>query len=244
MQLNSDKCKAMHITRSRKQCLTPYFLSDSVPLQVITSYKYLGVILSNDLTWNKHINMIRAKCSKLSGFIRRTVKSRNAEVLLKLFSSLCRPVLEYGSPVWLPHQKNHIQCLETVQRRFTKSCLPYNIATLLSYEERLKKINLPPLYNRLIYLSVSFVVKCLYKHNNIPSSFLPQPNNRKTDVLLFKHQYNRTNCAKFSLFSLFPRFVNSLPCDLRDLCLEPSCKCFLNALRDHLFNQDPISHYY
>ena len=24
----------------------------------------------------------------------------------KIFSSLCRPVLEYGSPVWLPHQKN------------------------------------------------------------------------------------------------------------------------------------------
>ena len=242
MQLNSTKCKVMHITRSRNQALSPYYLQDPEPLQVVTSYKYLGVILSNDLTWTKHVSMIRPKCSKLSGFIRRTVKSRNADVLIKLYQSLCRPVLEYGSPVWLPHQKNHIQSIETIQRRFTKSCFPFNIASSLSYEQRLSKLNLSPLYNRLLYLSISFVINCLYKYIDIPSHFLPQPNTRKTDSLLFKHQCCRTNCVKFSLFTLFPRLFNSLPRNLRNLSLEPSPKDFLNSLRDHLFHQDPISH--
>ena len=148
MQLNSSKCNVMHITRSKKKSLTPYFLTGSdEPLQVAHSYKYLGVIFSDDLIWNKHVNMVRAKCSKISGFIRRTVKTHNKDVLLKLFSSLCRPVLEYAAPVWLPHLKNQIQCLETVQRRFTKSCFPYNIAHTLSYEQRLQELNIPPVYN-------------------------------------------------------------------------------------------------
>ena len=45
-------------------------------------------MFSDDLTWNKHVDMVRAKCSKSSGFIRRTVKTRNKDVLLKLFSSV------------------------------------------------------------------------------------------------------------------------------------------------------------
>ncbi|XP_038074822.1 uncharacterized protein LOC119742729 [Patiria miniata] len=67
-------------------------------------------------------------------------------------------------------------------------------------------------------------------------------NTRKTHTLLFKHQYSRTNCVKFSLFTLFPRFFNSLSTDVRDLCLERSSKPLINSLRDHLFSLDPISH--
>ena len=243
MKLNSTKCKVMHVTRSKKLILTTYYLPDSnQPLDVVPSYKYLGVILSKDLTWTKHVNFVRAKCSRLAGFIRRTVKSKDAKVLRKLYCSLCRPILEYAAPVWLPHQKNHIQCLEAIQRRFTKSCFHYNVAISLSYEQRLSKLHLPPLYNRLAYLSASFVIKCLFNRISVSSHFLPQANTRKTDTLLFKHQYSRTNCVKFSLFTVFPRFFNSLPSDVRDLCLELSPKPFINSLRDYLSSLDPITH--
>ena len=90
MRLNSSKCKVMHITRSKKQSLTPYFVAGSdEPLQVSQSYKYLEVILSDDLTWKKkHVDMVRTKCSTICGFIRCTVKTRNKDVLLHSNHSL------------------------------------------------------------------------------------------------------------------------------------------------------------
>ena len=114
-------------------------------MEAVKCYKYLGFIVSCDLSWTSHVRSIVAKCSKLSGFIRRVVNSRNPLILKKLFCSLCRPILEYGIPVWLPHQKNHIQSIEAVQRRFTRFCFSYQEANSLSYHERLAILNLPPL---------------------------------------------------------------------------------------------------
>ena len=139
-------------------------------------------------------------------------------------------------------QKNHIECLESVQRRFTRSCFPFNVSNSLSYEQRLSILHLPPLYNRLVFLTVSFNV-CTGT-TAFPQLSLPVPNTRKTETLLFKHQYSRTNCLKFSSFIFFPRFYESLPRDLRDLCLEPSYKPFINSLRDHLYSYSPISNVY
>ena len=118
MSLNISQCKLMHITRSRKLIATNYVISGQ-PLEAVKCYKYLGFIASCDLCWTSHVRRIVAKCSKLSGFIRRIVNSRNPLILKKLFCSLCRSILEYGIPVWLPHQKRHIQSIEAVQRRFT-----------------------------------------------------------------------------------------------------------------------------
>ena len=162
MELNALKCKIMHITRSRKVISDQYF-ADNRALHVVDSYKYLGLVFSRDLSWSKHVNLVVSKCSKLSGFIRRIVNSRNPFILKRLFCSLCRPIIEYGIPVWLPHQKNHILSLEAVQRRFTRFCFPYDQANSLSYSERLHSSDLPPLYNRLVYLSTAFVVKSLFR---------------------------------------------------------------------------------
>ena len=68
---------------------------------------------------------------------------------------------------------SHIECLESVQRRFTRSCFPFNVSNSLSYEQRLSILHLPPLYNRLVFLTVSFIIKCLYRYNSIPTTFCP-----------------------------------------------------------------------
>jgi len=60
---------------------------------------------------------------------------------------MVRPHLEYGNVVWHPQFKKDLELLEGVQRRATKM-LPglHN----LSYEERLRRIDLPSLlYRRL-----------------------------------------------------------------------------------------------
>ena len=54
MSLNISKCKLMHITRSRKLIDTNYVISGQ-PLEAVKCYKYLGFIVSCDLSWTSHV---------------------------------------------------------------------------------------------------------------------------------------------------------------------------------------------
>ena len=206
----------------------------------VQSYKYLGLTFSRDLSWKNHIQCVVNRCSMLCGFIRRTVKSRNSAILTKLFCSLCRPVIEYGIPAWLPHQKNHIRAIEAVQRRFTRFCFPYEVANSLSYTERLSRLNMPPLYNRLVYLSMSFVIKSLHRIYDMPEYMLPVPSHRRIHTLVFNHELARCNSLRFSCFYVFPRFWEHLSEEDRDLCLGTNVLPFLNVLRKFLFELPPL----
>ena len=81
------------------------------------SAKYLGVTISQDLNWNKHINNITGKANITLGFIKRNVKTKNASVKELAYKTLVRPQVEYASTIWSPHTKQNTQKIEMVQRR-------------------------------------------------------------------------------------------------------------------------------
>ena len=63
----------------------------------------------------------------------------------QLFTSLVRPHLEYGNVVWHPYLRKDIEAIEAVQHRATKMVPGLS---KMSYEERLKKLDLPTLEYR------------------------------------------------------------------------------------------------
>ena len=99
-------------------------------------------------------------------------------------------------------KKNHIQSIEAVQRRFTRFYFSYQEANTLSYHERLAILNLPPLYNRMVYLSISFVVKCLHGFY-ISYDILPKPSSRRAHYLTFTHEFARTNVWSIVAYTSF-----------------------------------------
>ena len=58
---------------------------------------------------------------------------------------MIRPRLEYAAIVWSPHTKKNIRKLERVQRAATKLVLELKD---LTYEERLRKLEIPTLESR------------------------------------------------------------------------------------------------
>jgi hypothetical protein len=162
MSLNSDKCKAMRLSRRRGATISyPSYKIQNTTLDVVQSYKYLGVIISSNLKWGDHVKHITSRTSRLLGFIRRLVRCNNADILVKLYTTLCRPILEYGYPAWMPYQAGHIRDIEKIQKRLARSCIPAPRGEI-QYETRLQRLGLSSLANRYSYLAISYPTKCLY----------------------------------------------------------------------------------
>ena len=64
----------------------------------------LGVNISSNLSWDEHIHMICNKATRVSAWVLKVFYSRNKEVLLTLYCSLIRPILEYCPEVWNPYK--------------------------------------------------------------------------------------------------------------------------------------------
>ena len=54
------------------------------------------------------------------GLVKRTVETRDLQVLLALYKSLVRPHLEYCCSAWNPYYTKDKHLLEKVQHRFTR----------------------------------------------------------------------------------------------------------------------------
>ena len=232
MMLNSKKCKLMTVTRSRNPPKPIYNIGSQI-LQNVDNYRYLGLIISRDLSWKQHINGIASKATRLNGFLGRVIKSRNTKILTTLYCSISRP-LEYAAPVWCPALSTQQDILERVQRRFTRFCLGlprralFNSDREMCYTDRCFQLGLPLLNNRIHFLAILFVVKCL--HNKFD---LPIDNVVVVNPVKFQHQRARTNAAHHSLFNRFPRLWDALPSEVKDAIVF-SLSTFTKLLRDHL----------
>ena len=105
----------------------------------------LGVNVSHDLSWSRHICDTVTKARNVASWVLSVFKTRNKDVMLSLYKSLVRSILEFNSPVWNPTKVGEIQAIEGVQKTFTS-----RISALKSddYWKRLKEMSLMSLQRR------------------------------------------------------------------------------------------------
>ena len=97
----------------------------------------LVIYMSGDCTFNYHISSLSKKCANLSGWILRTLYTRDCITMLTLFKSIVLSRLDYGSQLWSPFLIKHITQLVKIQRSFTKHITGIND---MPYHERLKSL--------------------------------------------------------------------------------------------------------
>jgi hypothetical protein len=100
----------------QRQVDTHYFLHGH-KLEVVDSNKYLGVTLSEYLSWRKHVEATSSKASRTLGFLRRNFRDCNKSVSEQAYTTMVRPTLEYASLAWDPYTSDQINKLDKVQRR-------------------------------------------------------------------------------------------------------------------------------
>ena len=78
-------------------------------LKTTEMMKYLGVIISQDLSWDTHITNITKKANQTLGFLRRNLKVGSVSIKKRgTKPSSDHAVLEYASPVWDPYTAKDI----------------------------------------------------------------------------------------------------------------------------------------
>ena len=119
-----SKTKVMLCTNKRKIPKPKIYLAGQ-EIEYVSSYKYLGITINNKLSWHEHVKNITKKANMTMSHCRKMLGKTwglSPKVCRWMYISLVRPILSYGSIVWLKStvQKSLIQRIERVQR---KGCL-------------------------------------------------------------------------------------------------------------------------
>ena len=197
IKLNVKKTKEFTVSFLKNQPSLPPLTVNNQPLEAVPTTKLLGVILTSDLKWSKHVEYICSKASKRLYALRMLKRSGvPPRDLCSVYSYFIRPVLEYACPVWHTSLSLSLRDdVEDIQRRAIRIIYPH-----LSYCQGLQDLNLPTLFDRRQSLCRSFYKSNLASNSKI-NDLIPKP---------VGHKYNFRRPRSLPLFKgRTKRFCNS-----------------------------------
>ena len=105
--------------------LNPHITYNHKPVEIVDSYKYVGLLFSSNYGILRGHLPYAEKCATRATFAVKLrlqpLKQTPPPIALKLFDSLVLPILEYGAEIWLPSTSHDI--LEGLHLRFLKTTL-------------------------------------------------------------------------------------------------------------------------
>ena len=112
MRFNTWKCQIMQVYRG--QGLVHFYTLCGQVISVVYKAKYLGILISDDLSWSPHISSITDKAASTQGFLRRKCPAQLKE---RAYIAFVRSTLDYASPIWDPFLKHDLNNLEKINHR-------------------------------------------------------------------------------------------------------------------------------
>ena len=102
LQLNVGKTKSMlfrnHYYRGNTELKMQV---NNVVLEQVNSYKYLGIMLDQNLNFNMHVDYMCNKTRKKLGMLKRVRKYITIDTALLLYKTLVVPLFDYGDIVYI-----------------------------------------------------------------------------------------------------------------------------------------------
>jgi len=207
----------------------------------VTTTKFLGVIIRDNLSWDLHIESVSTKLNKTLGMLYKIRHKLNQEILNNLYYSLIYPHFIYCNLLWGNSPNDHLKLLKKCQNRFIR--LFYNLpprTTISQYFSELKLLNV----TQINILSIAiFVFKFL--RNRLPNYFnnfykystsLQLKTTRHTPI--FYTQIVRIKLISTSIKHTGPRiWTTMIPDDIKN---SNSLHLFKNKLKKYLIQKNTI----
>jgi hypothetical protein len=153
MKINEKKTKEMVIHFKKTPIELDPITINGVEVDRVQNFKILGVWVSENLTWDYHVNKLTSRMSQRMYFLKQLRRSgAHTEDLLTYYKAVIRSIAEYACQVWhsglTAHQANSI---EKQQERALKIILPG-----MNYTHALAESGLSSLQERRHKLCMNF----------------------------------------------------------------------------------------
>ena len=106
--------------RNKKKSYSFNVCIDEEPLEECDSYKYLGVIVDKNLSWNDQIQYLSQKVSKACGFLSKLRHCVNTDTLISVYYALVHSYLGYGIVSWGSATSTALQPLNSLVNRIVR----------------------------------------------------------------------------------------------------------------------------
>ena len=166
--------------------------------------------------------------------VRRATIVHDSRTFAKIYQVFVRPLLESSAPAWNPHKKGDIEALEKVQRRALRMMSDIGH---LSYEDKLKRLNIQSLESRRQRGDLIQTFKYLNHINDVDMplfSFVRERHSKDTrshaDDHLVPEKAN-LNIRKYFFSNRVTTAWNSLPGEVKEAM---SVNAFKNKYDSHI----------
>ena len=237
LTVNADKTKVIIFRKPRTKLPTNIdnILLNGKVIEKVSSMKFLGVILDENLSWLTHINNIKSKIAKGIGIICKAKPFLSSSTLLTLYNSFIQPYLLYCIEGWGSTFATYMMPLWTLQKRAVRiiKSLSYRHETLSAFQE-LHILNVFQLHK---YFILIFMFKL--RKDMIPTifkEFFEHANHQyqTRGNLLYRIPYCKTSFSQRSL-----RYVGAkLHNDFKKFEWNCSIHSFKRSIKLHLLEHD------
>ena len=199
------------------------------------SYRYLGLLVDEKLSWDNHINEICWKLSQVAGIIFKARTLLSKEALMLVYHALVGSKLRYGLICWATASQSLLQKVNVAHNK---------IITYMTFSKRCSRMW--PLYCQLQVLPLDILIKIehaktVYKYENkmlpqvFDNYFQKPPHHHGTRYATTQNNYaliRITSAKEKSLLKYIgPKIWADIPLKIKN---ASSLKVFINFYRNHL----------
>ena len=148
--------------------------------------KYLGVTITNELSWSAHIDITTNKAHSTLGFLRRNLRGCPSKLKETTYISLVRSTLEYAATVWDPELSKDTNALEKVQRKAARF-VKHDFDSFSSVTSMLHDLGWKQLADRRRDLRLALLYKITHHQIAVPAESLCI--SKPARELCAKHKY-------------------------------------------------------
>ena len=207
------------------------FKVDNMDLYEVSSFKYLGIVINNRLTWQDHVDQILSEINKNLGLLKRIRYCLPLDARLLFFNGYVLPLFGYADIVWEDRGNSTLMLqLQSLHNRVAKIILDLPIGS--SPSVALNKLEWKTLVRRRAEHRATFIYKCLnnlFSHRfNIEFNKDKQDYNTRCKNNICKSTSSR-NWGHWTLTMFASNDWNKLDLSIRQ---SPSLASFKRALRN------------
>lgn len=134
VDFSAKKTKSLIVSNKKNSSQNPPLKFLSQNIEEVKSHKYLGIVFTNNLSWNEHINAVVLKAEQKLNMLKPLKFRISRKSLETLYNAFVLPTMEYSFAVWGGTYDTNILKLERVhvegQRLITGATKRSNIKNL------------------------------------------------------------------------------------------------------------------